>query len=109
MVIFRNAEGKPGYHQADALDEAVKFVEHLRNSEQVTDARLFSMEEVPIEIKTYYKVEVVGAAEPVNASAPGADAGDPAGPAVVADPMTGEPLPVGAGAGTTRFGHFGRS
>ena len=30
MVIFRDAEGKPGYHTAEGLDEAVRFelVEH---------------------------------------------------------------------------------
>ena len=110
MVIFRNAEGKPGYHQADALDEAVRFVEHLRNTEQVSDARLFKMEEVPIEFKTYYKVEVVGAhdAPPVAdslATPPVED--EPSPVAVVEDPMTGEPMPVGAGA--NRFGLFGRN
>src|SRR2546423_10211462 len=45
MVIFRDAEGRPGYHQADALDDAVRFVEDLRNEQQVTDTRVFSMEE----------------------------------------------------------------
>ncbi|CAA9258706.1 MAG: hypothetical protein AVDCRST_MAG50-2757 [uncultured Acidimicrobiales bacterium] len=60
MVIYRSAEGKPGYHQADVLDEAVRFVEHLRNAEEIEDARIFSMHEVSIEIKTYYRVEVSG-------------------------------------------------
>ena len=27
MVIFRDAEGRPGYHHADGIDEAVRFVE----------------------------------------------------------------------------------
>src|SRR5438270_8416096 len=58
MVIFRRPDGKPGYHQADGVDDAVRFVEMLRNQEKVTDARIFRMEEVPIEIRTYYKVEV---------------------------------------------------
>jgi hypothetical protein len=31
----------------------------LRNQEKVTDARIFRMEEVPIEFRAYYKVEVV--------------------------------------------------
>jgi hypothetical protein len=59
MVIFRRPDGKPGYHQADGVDDAVRFVEMLRNQEKVTDARIFRMEEVAIEIRAYYKVEVV--------------------------------------------------
>jgi hypothetical protein len=58
MVVFRSNEGKPGYHHAEGLDEAVRFVEHLRNQEQVTEARIFRLQEVPIEFKTYYRVEV---------------------------------------------------
>ena len=70
MVIFRRSDGKPGYHQAEGVDEAIRFVEMLRNQEKVSDARIFRMEEVPIEIRTYYKVEVVG------------EQGEVAGPAV---------------------------
>ena len=54
MVIFRHPEGKAGYHQAENVDEAVRFVERLRNQEHVTDARIFRMEEVPIEVRTYF-------------------------------------------------------
>jgi hypothetical protein len=62
MVIFRSPEGKPGYHQAEGLDAAMRFAEMLRNQEQVTDARIFRMDEVPIEFKTYYRVEMASAA-----------------------------------------------
>jgi hypothetical protein len=68
MVIFRRPEGKPGYHQADSVDDATRFVEMLRNQEQVTDARIFRMEEVPFEFRTVFKVEIVpqdGAREPL--------------------------------------------
>ena len=70
MVIFRRPDGKPGYHQADGVDDAVRFVEMLRNQEKVTDARIFRMEEVPIEVRTYYKVEVAEAAEAAEESDP---------------------------------------
>jgi hypothetical protein len=60
MVIFRRPQGKPGYHQADSVEDAVRFVEMLRNQENVTDTRVFRMEEVPIEFRTYYKVELTG-------------------------------------------------
>ena len=62
MVIFRSPEGKPGYHQAEGLDAAMRFAEMLRNQEQVTDARIFRMDEVPIEFRTYYRVEMASAA-----------------------------------------------
>jgi len=67
MVIFRSPEGKPGYHQAEGLDAAMRFAEMLRNQEQVTDARIFRMDEVPIEFKTYYRVEMVGGGEIADA------------------------------------------
>ena len=58
MVIFRSTEGKPGYHQAETVDEAARFVEHLRNQEGVSEARIYRMQEVPIEFRAYYRVEV---------------------------------------------------
>ena len=138
MVIFRSAEGKPGYHQAETLDEAVRFVEHLRNQEQVPEARIFRMQEVPIEFKTYVRVEVAAhdpaeaapapAAGPVPAPAagpvPAAPAPAPAAPAspvidepaaVMADKgkmddVVVDPVPVGqGGAAGSRFGRFNRS
>jgi hypothetical protein len=79
MVIFRSVEGKAGYHQAETLGDAVKFVERLRNEEQVEQARIFRMEEVAFDFKPYYRVEVVAgegpAAEPAADPEPeGADA-----------------------------------
>ena len=84
MVIFRSAEGKPGYHQTESLDEAIRFVEHLRNKENVPDARVFQLKEVMLEVKTYVKVEVAGAEAPAEAA-----------PAAAAQP---EPAPVPAAA-----------
>ena len=110
MVIFRSSEGKPGYHQAEALDEAVRFVEHLRNQEQVSDARIFSMQEVPIEFKTYYKVEV-GVPAPAAPAVDEPAAGEPeATPVAEADPEVADEM-AGAGlaAANARFGRFNRS
>ncbi len=67
MVIYRGSDGKPGYHQADELSSAIKYVEHLRNDEGVDRARIFRMEEVSFEFRPYYKVEIG-----LGASAPGA-------------------------------------
>lgn len=78
MVIYRTADGQPGYHQTDALDDAISFVERLRNSDGVDHARIFRMEEVTFDFKPYFKVEVGGeAAAPAMAPAP-APAPEPA-------------------------------
>ena len=84
MVIFRRPEGKAGYHQADGVEDAVRFVERLRNQENVTDAHIFRMEEVPIEVRTYYRVEVATGAPD---AAPAAAAPAPAPPAPVPAPV----------------------
>jgi len=58
MVVYRSADGRTGYFQAEDIDRAVAYVEHLRNVEAIDDSRLFRMEEIPIEFKTYYRVEI---------------------------------------------------
>ena len=113
MVIFRRSDGKPGYHQAEGVEDAIRFVEMLRNQEKVTDARIFRMEEVPIEIRTYYKVEVVAEesqapplAPPVAPVPPvvaNALAETPPAPA----DMPLDPMPVQVAAGKAR--RFGRN
>ena len=98
MVIFHSGDGKPGYHQAESLDEAVHFVERLRNQEQVPDTRIFRMTEVPLEFKTYIKVEVAGTAGE-EAVAP-AENGSPEGEPEVAEP------PLATAGSPARFGRF---
>jgi|GEM_PF-3844741 len=110
MVIFRRSDGKPGYHQADGVDDAVRFVEMLRNQEKVSDARIFRMEEVPIEIRTYYKVEVV-ADEGDAPQAPLAPVPPVVANAIPEPPASSpdtplDPMPVEVGAGKGR--RFGR-
>ena len=39
MVIFQSPGGSPGYNQVESLDEAVAFVEQLRNERNVSSAR----------------------------------------------------------------------
>ena len=110
MVIFRSAEGKPGYHQAESLDEAVRFVEHLRNTEGVSETRIFRMQEVPIEFKTYYRVEVA-ASDDAAPVAPVAPAPVEEKAPVVEEPVVVEPMPVGSNGGAgapNRFGRFNR-
>lgn len=58
MVIFQTPDGNPGYNQFETLDEAVKFVEKLRNEQSVETARMFALEEVKFEFKPYFKVNL---------------------------------------------------
>jgi hypothetical protein len=129
MVIFRTSEGKPAYHQTEAVEEAVRFVEHLRNEEQVTDARVFTMTEVPLEFKVHWRVEVSAPApEPVAPFVePAAAASFFEEPAPFGDEPSPEedavPVPVGAtedeadieavlpapSSASSRFGLFNRN
>ena len=115
MVIYRSAEGKPAYHQAEALDDAVRFVEHVRNNEKVGEARIFSMQEIPIEFRTYYRVEVAADA-PAPAPAPESVTVS-AAPTVAARASLAEAAPAEAkpeptiitpANGSGRFGLFGK-
>ena len=108
MVIFRDAEGRPGYHHADGIDDAVRFVEHLRNEQHVSDARVFSMQEVPLEFKSYWRVEVtapVGEA-PADVEVP-AEVDAPADGEAEAEVELEANGAVHAASG--RFGLFGRN
>lgn len=78
LVKFETAEGREGQHTAASLNDALRFVERLRNNEDASQVRVFRLHEVPIEFKTYFKVELRGedpeadAAAPVDDEAPSA-------------------------------------
>ncbi|HEX4979185.1 MAG TPA: hypothetical protein VFV35_03890 [Acidimicrobiales bacterium] len=127
MVIYRSPDGQPVYHQTESLEEAARHLEQLRNGGQGADARIFSMQEIRVEVKTYYKVElpadvapaaaasapaptpsVPAPPAPAPASAPAA-APAPAAAAVAPQPAKGEPAAASAAANGGRFGLFGKS
>jgi hypothetical protein len=100
MVVFKTAEGKSCYHQVDALDDAVRFVEHLRNNENIEQARVFRMAEVPLEVKPYFKVQIAQAEQARDPQAPVSP-----GPGEPDD----EPAPPPAAVGSERgLGFFSR-
>jgi hypothetical protein len=98
MVIFQTPGGSPGYNQFETLDEAVSFVEQLRNDQDVSNARIFALEEVKFDFRPYFRVEL----QALNAGAPAARAPEPvqpapepaAAPAPMAAPA---PAPMGPG------------
>ena len=109
MVIFRSPDGKPGYHQAETLDEAVGFVERLRNDDGVSDARVFRMDEVAIEFKVYYRVAVAGEA-PLEAAEPAAPPPAETAPEALTDaPVDDDELASNGAGNPGRFGLFSRA
>ena len=60
LVIYRGADGSPGYHQTDEVHDAVSFVERLRNEQGVEGAQIYRMEQVNFEYRPYFRVELTG-------------------------------------------------
>ncbi len=54
VVLSTDAAGQPNIEDVDSLDSAVQLVERLRNDDAIDDVRV--LREVPIEVRTYYKV-----------------------------------------------------
>lgn len=108
VILARDPQGTPSIEEADTLESALEIVERLRNGGEVEDVRL--LREIPLEVRTYYKVVVADAADPEPSpaagggqAANGAQTGDgqgapdvvaapsdwPSGAAVSADPPPG--------------------
>jgi hypothetical protein len=108
MVIFQTPDGNPGYNQFESVDEAVRFVEKLRNDQGIENARMFALEEIKFELKPYFKVELkaLGAGTAAGgSSAPSAASPSPS-PSPSHSPSAPPPpasSPSGAGE-TTSFG-----
>ena len=86
MVIFQNPEGDPGYNQFESIDEAVSFVEKIRNEQSIDSIRIFELDEVKFDLKPYYKVELLAlkSGAPAQAPAPAPAAPAPSAPAPAA-------------------------
>lgn len=70
MVTFQTPDGTPGFHQSETLDEAISFVERLRNEQGVHNSRIFRMEELKFDFKPYYKVEIAAGVDNDGISVP---------------------------------------
>ena len=66
MVIFQNPDGHPGYNQFESVEEAVAFVEKLRNEQSIDSIRIFELNELKFDLKPYYKVQM----QALNAGSP---------------------------------------
>lgn len=58
MVIYRGADGKPGFQQIDDLAAAVAYVEKLRNEQSVENSRIYRLEQVQYRFETYFQVRL---------------------------------------------------
>jgi hypothetical protein len=58
VVFYAGPDAVPAFRRFSSLDEAVRFVEHLRNVEGVEDVSVNLLTPVPVAFRAYYKVEV---------------------------------------------------
>ena len=84
VVFHPGPDGSPAFRRFPSLDDAVRFVEHLRNIEGVSEVSVHALSPVPLAFRAYYRVEVpvegVAAAEPGAAAEPMLDVPAPAEP-----------------------------
>jgi hypothetical protein len=74
VVFFPAHDGSPAFRRLASLEEAVRFVEHLRNNEGVDTFSVHSLTEVPLSFKQYFRVELPSLSEaPAAPAAPAAE------------------------------------
>jgi hypothetical protein len=101
-VHFRDAVGEVHLEDVVSLDAALERVEHLRNDAGATEVRVFR--EVPIEVRTYYRVTAVEESAADDATPQATEATHPAvaavAPVALIEPPSGamvmSPPPVSA-------------
>jgi hypothetical protein len=99
-VFYPGPDGAPAFRRFASVDEAVGFVEHLRNVEGVEDVSVQMLTPVPLAFRAYYRVEMPAAevpAVPEQAVPEQAVAVEPVVPdhldAEVMEPVAAEPMP----------------
>jgi hypothetical protein len=77
VVFFPAPDGNPAFRRLPSLDDAVRFVEFLSNSENITDVSVHALSPVQLAVRTVYRVEVVAGEEgPAEAPEPVVPASD---------------------------------
>jgi hypothetical protein len=78
VVFFPAPDGTPAFRRFSTVDDAARFVEHLRNVENVSGASVHALTEVPLAFKAWYRVELPDAASDAPAAeAPSDETGAP--------------------------------
>jgi hypothetical protein len=103
VVFYPSADGSPAFRRVASLDDAVRFVEHLRNIEDVSDFSVHALSEVPMHFRAYYRVEVPADASLANVTElPTAAASAEEGEPLAAVPAPTEPADEAAASGKGR-------
>ena len=100
VVFHPGPDGAPSFRRFGSLEDAVRFVEHLRNAEGVSEVSVHALAPVPVAFRAYYKVEVPLDQAPVDVPAPSepvleavpAPAEQPVAEPVMAEPVMAEPV-----------------
>jgi hypothetical protein len=58
VVFYPSVDGSPAFRRVASLEEAARFVEHLRNVEDVTDFSVHALTSVPLSVRPWYRVEM---------------------------------------------------
>ena len=88
VVFHPGPDGSPAFRRFGSLEDAVRFVEHLRNAEGVSEVSVHALAPVPVAFRAYYKVEVPEQAPVAEVPAPA----QPLLEAVPAEPVLAEPV-----------------
>lgn len=92
VVFHPGPDGSPAFRRFSSLEDAVRFVEHLRNAEGVSEVSVHTLSPVPVAFRAYYKVEVPSDAPAYDAPAYEASVEVPA----PAEPVLEQVVPVAA-------------
>jgi hypothetical protein len=58
VVFYPGPDAAPAFRRFSSLDEAVRFVEHLRSGEGVHEVSVHTLTPVPVAFRAYYKAEI---------------------------------------------------
>lgn len=83
VVFYPALDGAPAFRRFASLDDAVRFVEHLRNAEGVSEVSVHTLSPVPLAFRAYYKVEMPQDAPVAETPAPSEPVYDVPAPAEV--------------------------
>lgn len=96
IVFFPGPDGAPSFRRLPSLDDAVRFVEHLRNVENVSEVSVHTLAPVPLSFRPYYRVEVPAGEAAMDAAPAPVEAVVPAQPEPVAEQVpVSEPVVEG--------------
>jgi hypothetical protein len=100
VVFYPSSDGSPAFRRVASLEEAARFVEHLRNVEDVTDFSVHALTSVPLSVRPWYRVEMPfdgqGPAAPVEPFEVAPAVPAPAEPPLAQLPLAAVPAPESA-------------